>query len=66
MLEVAYLATDGNGIDAEEIIRAFLLGVARGAAEQFLRLNRRASLSVGVSLEAEVQDPILLPSKDDD
>lgn len=32
---MAYLATDGNGIDAEEIIRAFLLGVARGAAEQF-------------------------------
>ena len=24
-----------NGIDAEEIIRAFLLGVARGAAQQF-------------------------------
>lgn len=24
-----------NGIDAEEIIKAFLLGVARGAAEQF-------------------------------
>ena len=32
---MAYLAEDGNGIDAEEIIRAFLLGVARGAAEQF-------------------------------